>query len=195
MKNLATLALDIKKPKKAEAQAIIEGLYNGNTLSSEDMAKLYKYFMPAKPRKPKTVFDWVYSAVSKEKIRPYLHHVWSDGQTAVATDGHRLHKAALGLPEGFYDQQGNKLDIDFTFPNWQRVIPDNGDQVLIENITPFNADAYQFGEYSDYVFQMQYIDAANALGEPKKIIWSQDGEPCVLDYGDHRQAVVMPKRL
>ncbi len=62
-KNLATISLNVSKPTKSQAQDILNAIHTGESQDVEkDLARLYRYFMPPAPKKPKTDWDWVAQA-------------------------------------------------------------------------------------------------------------------------------------
>lgn len=77
------------------------------------------------------------AALAKTDTRRALQHVYSDGATAVATNGKVLCYAPMDLPAGFYDiatagTGRNKAtrfvpmtdSEELVFPNWKQVVPD-----------------------------------------------------------------------
>lgn len=198
--NIQTLAYNSKKIKKTEAQDIVENLYNSFTDDKEtqkDIAKLYKYFMPTLPKKPKTLFQWLGMACGKEEVRPYLHHIWCDGENAVATNGHILFAAPCEKPEGFYDWQGNKIESDLTFPQWQRVIPNYNasDNFDFNELKLGDRNGYHHDKAHGHDFDMAYIEQALAFGGKVKYCqWNFDGTPMLITFDDMRRAVIMPRR-
>ena len=122
------IANKIKKSKKEDCQAIIKMLvekYPDNTI---EFAKLYNYFMPPAPAKPKTAFHWVAKAASRDKTKENLLYVYVDKQNIVATDGHRLHvaKNTDNLSPGYYCPR--TMDYVYApdymqFPDYCRVVP------------------------------------------------------------------------
>lgn len=129
MKEIYTKAA-LRKCSKPKALDKLEILYQNMSEDdkakySDDIADLFSFFTP-KPtgKKPKTPIEWVNLAVSTEATRYYLCASYSDGKWLVGTDGHRLHRMETELPKGYYDKLGNAIDLDGTFPQYERVFFD-----------------------------------------------------------------------
>jgi len=108
-----------KKPNKKEIFRIIETLINDTHINKSKVAKIYAYFMPKFPKKPKNDFDWVRLALGenkkyindfKSKITARLHVINGD---LIATDGHRIHVLKnCGYNDGSYDPMMNQIEDD-----------------------------------------------------------------------------------
>lgn len=121
---IATMAVQLgRKTNKREAfQLITEAIEAGEPLTDGAMAALYGFFMPS-PVPAKKPFDWVGLAISTEETRYYLCHVYVTDGRMVATNGHLLHLLPTDREDGFYDKAGVKIEVDATFPDFDRVIP------------------------------------------------------------------------
>ena len=124
-----TEAARMTKPTKAVAYAtvrkMIEEMQDAGNVEQYHLATLAAFFLPPTPAKPKDTFAWIAKAVAgKNDIRDYLRYVRVQDGLACATDGHRLHRGAVTLADGWYDTQGNAIeDPGYTFPDVERVIP------------------------------------------------------------------------
>lgn len=186
-----------RKLKKHEAQAIIESLYNGHAADPKDLAALYKYFMPAIPKRCDPV-AWVAKARSKEQVRVYLTQSYSDGKYLIATDGHRMHWIETDLPAGYYDHDGQLIDIDGTFPDWKRVIPQ------CDSTLDFDATTAELGIHRNsptYIINGQHFNKAYVddilNGETKATVSYRSDDPrgpILFDSLPHGKAVVIPIR-
>lgn len=125
MTTIQTLAANAGKLSKSKVQQLLADLYakSDDELLQNKLAGAYAHFMPALPKKAKTSFEWVCKARSKRAARYYINNAYSDGEYLVATDGHRLHYIPTELEEGYYDQNGDKIEVDATFPIWRRISP------------------------------------------------------------------------
>lgn len=122
---IATMALHLgKKTNKAEAFKLLTDAINaGEPLTDGAFAALYAFFIPS-PVPAKKPFDWVQLACAKtSENRYYLQHVYVTDGRMVATNGHLLHALRTDLAEGFYDKAGTKIDVDATYPDFDRAIP------------------------------------------------------------------------
>lgn len=202
---LANLAINERKPTKQQAQNLIASL--AESAKPEDLkcyALLYTFFKPAAPKVAKTAFDWVAQAVSKDVTRPYLNYVYADGPAIVATDGYKLHTAPNvdGLPNGFYDSQGNKIELDANYPDWRRILPEEKNLVTMDKNKLEIAEggkggkqqAYKIG-LADVGFNTKYLDQAT-LGEKTFDVYLCDGgfNPVVV-RNKFGKAVIMPVNL
>lgn len=120
---------------KKDAFKRVRDLVSDGTLTPEQAAPLYRYFLPPTPRAPKTAFDWVAKAVAKSDLRYELQFVWVENSRIVATDGHRLHIAPNenGLEPGYYNVSGDKVYAPdyMTYPKFDVVIPKGGDYDVV----------------------------------------------------------------
>ena len=122
LKAIATHATKIKKPNKLQAFDILTELVGDHELPIDEIAKLYSFFMPPIPGKPKTTEQWVGKAMAIKDVRFYLRWYYSDGERLTCTDGHRLHSMPTTLPKGFYDKALNPVEDQGKYPEVARVI-------------------------------------------------------------------------
>lgn len=210
-KSLALLAMQKNKPSKKQAQEIIKTLYNANPELGSELAKLYKYFMPAKPKNPKSTFDWVaQAAAGKDEIRTYLQYVCCDEEYLVAADGHRLHAMPADREPGFYiPSNEDRLPDEMKYPDWRRTIPKNhptklDPQNMGATLEEVNNNKTELPVYriptatgEDLGVNAKYLDQAlNAPGEEAEAVWingPRDG--LYVTYNSGAFALVMPIRL
>lgn len=213
---LATLANSIqRKPNKREAQHLLHKLHNNHNLSpneTEDaLAHLYRYFMPAVPKKPKTHFDWCALAVDTKDRREMLRYVYVDEKNIVGTNGPRLHVApnAEHLTPGFYLTNGERVELDpgLRYPPYEKILEtgelDCSFEInmsaleVIDNETGIPAYV-PINEH--YGVNLKYL--REAAGDPGPVFLygrSEDfetgrGGQLTIFYGDGRTAVIMPMR-
>ena len=205
--NLATIAVNESKPRKDEAQQILRELAEKYPDSAHDFGKLYVYFMPPKPKTPKTGFQWVATAIATRDIRENLTYVHVTAEHIEATDGHRLHRMpnADGLRPGYYLPNGDKAhEPDFAkFPNTDRIMPSRtGNRVTVVLsdlgvVEPYPKHvAYVVSTPTgDVLLNKQYLDQAAVGVNTFNIIYGEDAEvsPVRIDMDD-RTAVIMPIR-
>jgi len=172
----------------------------------EDLARLYRYFMPTSPAKPKTDWSWVALAAGKKDVRFYLNYIYSDGKRLMATDGSRLHLVKTDKYEpGYYDRAGTKIhDIDWhTYPNVDRVIPNEelldakvAFSELEMSVTPKASAPYDHVYYfGDTCVCSAYLKEA-VLGFNHNTIEYKDHDNglAVMIHDDNKIAIVMPIR-
>lgn len=130
LSTIATEASKQKRPTKAQAFELLIELLAANepieptsiTASQRTWAKLYAYFLPPAPRKPRTLIQWIANAAAKNET--YLRFIHVDEENIVATDGFRLHFAPRpeGMALGYYDSAGTPVDITARFPPYRKFI-------------------------------------------------------------------------
>ena len=201
MSTLINLAIENKAPSKAIAQGIIRDLAEQHPDSVRELAQLYAYFMPPKPKTPKTAFQWVAMAAGVKDIRYYLNYVYVTAEHLAATDGHRLHRAPNtdNLAPGYY----HPITGDFAhppeyseYPDTAKVIPSPGESV------PFKFTDAKPGESRDgtpcyaifsVVMNARYLRDAMAFMPSARIQITGADQAVRLDDGD-LLAVIMPLR-
>jgi hypothetical protein len=204
---IATLARDIRA-KKQDCYNIVIKLIEGREATDLDLAELYQFFMPPTPAKPKTDIHWLLKAKANKDIRNYLNYLYSDGSRLYATDGHRLHILMdANHPAGFYDSELNKLDIDYKYPDIDRVIPHHQTQkdmrvvdlqaYEVRNIEGVNSPSYEAGKVGKAWISRPYLDAAISRfdkSRPVRVSYGGEHEAIKFLQGD-LVAVVMPVRV
>ena len=205
MSTLATLADTIYKPKKDQVRSILCGLYEQHPELGYDLAALYTYFMPAKPKKPKTDFDWLSAATDAESNRTFQRFVYANDKHAVATDGHRMHLMSLSdihLDAGFYDRSRNLVERDDQYPDYQRVLPERNPQrecgadVFSELVEVAKSFAYRMEIGGLHCgFAKQYVDQALSIMQNPCVTLPDSANKAVRIDDDHHTAVIMPMRM
>ena len=117
---LLAVAANSKKPTRGKVFEIVQGLAASmaDTEHADDLALLYRYFLPTIPKRPKNVVDWLAKAVDQKELRIYLryiHVVKHDKKLlAVASDGHRIHFSYdhVFSEEGVYNTAGERAVCD-----------------------------------------------------------------------------------
>ena len=211
MTNLAALSLSAIKPKKAVAQQILRELAEKHPDSAHELAELYTYFMPPKPKKARTVWEWVTLAMAVQDVRDYLNYVHVTADWLTASDGHRLHRAPNtdGLEPGYYLANGDKAhDLSaMTYPEVERVIPKSeGAKTIWLEAEPTDVVeagaagwAVRLPEYAkSRGLSLAYLRNALALDAYPQVLQWQPGsgnDAVRFDLDGGRLAVVMPMRL
>lgn len=117
---------------RAKIERYIEDIITeGREPTFDDLAAIYRYFMPTRPsklRKNFTPFEWVAAAAAKDDVRDYLNWVYADGSHIMASDGHRAHIMKDDREPGYYcPVKGVKVhDKDWaSYPDvLRRILPD-----------------------------------------------------------------------
>lgn len=212
---IAQLAHDINKifrgakPKKSEAQSTLESIYEKADLTQEqktELARLYNYFMPAIPKKPKSDEQWVQKAAANKDVRKQINFVYADPKGyLVATDGHRMHW--IDLPamyeHGYYCPKTlNKIhDVDeMQYPDWQRVAARYGGDAFEKSVpvAEFNLD--KIGKIFVYrlpngtAYAKNYIDDALSASSGMKYMYQEDKDSPIVFFNENgsAKAMVMP---
>lgn len=194
------------KPNKKQAFAIVKELI---AISEKDidieLGQLYNFFLPSIPAKPKTDMQWVSKALEKKGThRPQLVNAYSDGETLVGTDGHRMHWLENShLPTGFYNSQEGKLDLDdLVYPDFKRVIPSkvytwSGNFADCEKREVTGYLVYIFhsdGHSKECAFNKQFIDQALSGMDNPDFCLTEDGQRLHIKDG-LKNAVIMAVRV
>lgn len=212
MKFSEFLASSYDKPKITRAgvaKYIEELVTEGREPTLDDLAVIYKNFMPARPSKLKknfTPFEWVASAAGKKDIRHYLNFVYADGTRIIGTDGHRLHTLIDDREPGFYcPVKGVKVhEKDWAnYPDVDRVIPD-----ISEGYTPVtnatteyeamvnNKLVLKISDSESYLNEKYWLEAS-AWGEGTiTYVPTQKSKGVVIDIPEQKAlAIIMPMRI
>lgn len=213
MENIATLSNSIErsgtpKLKKKEAQVILERIYDElptdnleKTAEHIRLAQLYRYFMPAKPKKATTDMEWVHKAAETKGHREYLKFAYSDGEFLVATDGARLHAVSTDLGKGFYDRAGNLIegmDKNHSFPDWKGIItpPGFSTEKQVVELDKCKLHTYRgthLYEIDERFFDKKLVDEfANGY---KWFFMIQEHYPIFIDAEAERFGTIMPMRI
>lgn len=192
-----------RKPNKTQAFDILKSAIEGErALSDKEAASLYNFFMPAiNKKKVKNDTEWLALAAEKQSsYREYLTFLHSDGETTYCTNGYRLHFIHDKREAGYYDQQGEKVDVDLNYPDVKRVIPNKKEMtkhtVKISELAVKYSDANikAINLYDDMWFSVEMVLQA-LQGVDDVEFFASEGLNLVLfeniaDTG--RTAVIMP---
>lgn len=218
---VAKLAREVpKKTSKKLAfesvEEVVSELQQAGLMTEElqaNMTRLWAHFLPNKPRKPKSAFDWAAKAMAKKDVRYYLEYVRVTEDKITATDGHRVHFApnTEGLPAGYYGHEKVMLEnLDaMKYPDTNRITPNTEDAhrewitVTLEGLdletkavtvsgkdVTMSAYRIQKDQYvnADYLHDAVSLAGEEIhlnIGEPRAVVVIQDGE---------RQGIIMPVR-
>ena len=194
------MALKYGKVSATDVFALLQNLAIAHPDSVEEYAKIYAHFIKKiKSSGSKDPFDWCRLAVSREKTRPNIMHVYVDGGQMVATDGRRVHVAPTNLPDGFYDAAGNRIeDAAYlgTFPaQWRQIIevPADSESITLDlDAASLEIDGkHETLAWGDLILNRRYL--TDAIGVAKSVtIRRRPGNPTkiFIDLGDERKAVV-----
>ena len=134
LEDVATRAVRLnEKPTKKEAHRAISYLVTRGLVNAEydEVAQLYAYFLPPVPKQPITPEEWVAKVINPKDQREHLRYLYSDGLYLIASNGHVLHRIPTKLPSGFYDQALTRIDLNITYPQYERLLITHGDPVNI----------------------------------------------------------------
>lgn len=182
-----------RKPNKDKACDIIKELWQALPERREELASLFKYFVPADIAKPKTALEWLSRAVSKDPTRHYIANIYREDGMAVATDGNILLAAPCEGAAGYISSTGELMRVEGTFPDWKRLIP--------KELPAFNVSAlkinknghYQNGD-SEIGFNKKLLDVVLSFGGDYIAYWDGSFSPLYFSFLDGRLALIMPLR-
>jgi len=116
-----------KRATKAAAYELVVDIKTGRRVPGpEEIDSLLLYFAPPHPKRAKTDLQWVAKAAAGvHNARPELRYVYVRDGVAVATDGHRAHRAPTTLADGWYDPRTYaRVVFDGKYPDLDSVTPD-----------------------------------------------------------------------
>lgn len=203
-------AKDSAKYKKSDAINAIRLI--SETVNPEDdqavynLAVLYRLLVsqtvPAS-KKQLTDFRWcALACADKKDIRYYLRYVYVTECYITGCNGHVLHrvKNTSCMVPGYYLPNGDKIDLDATYPDVDRVIPKDSE------LSDFDISKPEYSKISktilratfgNYGVNKKYLD--NALRCPGALQASKRDTaiegPLRLDFDGNRLAVIMPLRF
>ena len=196
---IASRAINVKKPNKAKAFSMLKRIIEDATDSktSYNLAELYSYFLPPVPRRPKTAEIWINKAVAKQDIRYYLNQAYSTGKLLIGTDGHRMHTMPTDLPEGFYNSDGAKTDLDAKYPDIKKVMPKGRAKKFefLGNIRDLESNGRAAEVAPGVWVNHQYLLDMLSYSEEVKIFARGSDDAVRFDFPDGRKAVIMPMRV
>lgn len=206
---IATQANALKNVNKKEAHCLLVDLVNNlptHLIDENDaiLSTLYRHFLPATPKQPKTDFDAACLFMAKNDTRDYLNFVYVDENRCLcATDGNALTRINLDsqLDPGFYDKAKNRIELDYKYPDFDRVcVRDTNapnvdlSAVKSENtVNVFGVQAYRLtiGEREILVQKVYWDKALAAIGNvTTDVSFGTNGAVYVLR--DAQEIVIMP---
>lgn len=214
MKNVASLAMELsKKPSRKVAfesvQSLIEKLadeQDQQSFKAADLANLYAYFLPSKPKTAKNDLEWVSKAVAVKDVRYYLNYLHEASGKLVGTDGHRMHWIETKQDRGYLaPMTGDVVSCDGTYPNIERVIPHHLSPTHVLRVSELGKSSvipskgrpipqYIFPNGSK--FNAQFID--EAVNGADEFLWNPQQDAGFSIYISSldgvRNAVIMPMR-
>jgi hypothetical protein len=198
---IAQLADNMNKSaynKNAIYASFRDALTNDGQFNELAMAKLYAYFMPNTPAKPKTDEQWVALAKPTNDVRYYLNYLYSDGNRIMATDGHRLHILNKSIEPGFYNKEMIKIEVDGKFPDVDRNIPECNKHMFFSEakLADFedNGKICPVYQINDVTVNAAYMKKA-CSGFTDPVILYSDKRHAIVIKDDNKMAVVMPMRV
>lgn len=209
MTNIDTAAFNAAKINKEQAAYLIKQAYytatpsGGQKLSQNELAALYKFFLPTvKNTKAKNAVEWVNLAVSRDKSRPHLTLSYSgNGSELAGTCGHRLHLAECNLQAGFYNSRGDKIDVDYNYMDYRKVIPKAACEKFYESVPTDNVKETGKGRFKRLVtelnggfFNVNYLNDATQ-GKPFTVLTEPSHSSPIMLKTSYGIAVIMPVRI
>lgn len=175
----------IKRPGKKEAYNIIknlirnmdEAVYADNF---EHWVRLFSFFLPPVPKRPKTDFEWVaLSATTKDGT--WLRHVHVIGDKMYGCSGHTMHVApnSEDLSDGAYCPRTQIRAGDVTAPV-------QGLHEILDGFEPV-APVYVARKYADYGDGNETVYTATVGGNPLEFpIEHLDNAHLVMNKPDYK---------
>jgi len=161
-----------KKPNKIVAftalRGVISAVENGDRVNLEDLELLAAFFKPSIPKKPKTVEQWVATAVNPFDTRPALRYVYYDASahSLVGTDLHILFVAS-GVDHGAGDVYFDPAT--FTPVDCAALYPDYKNLVLNVELRDAGAGRAVLDDTAIEVLECKQIASDNKVKSLRKI--------------------------
>lgn len=116
MSNVAGMAAAMaKRAGKQECFDIIRKATPGEALTEDKLAVLYSYFLPPKPKKVTSVFEWAAYACDDKARFSFCQFVESKGGNLIAANTRAAHIVfGVDMAEGFYDTGKGFAGVDIT---------------------------------------------------------------------------------
>jgi len=181
--------------KAALYSVMKDAINNDGQLNELALAKMYRYFAPKTPAKPKTVEQWIAQAVPKSDARYYLNYIYSDGKRLIATNGGRLHVVTKSYAPGFYDKNMMLVHgVDFAkYPDVDRVINDRPNQVNFNDLETSDFKGLPVYRFDGVTVNAQFLKTACQIFDNPVINYGTVGDSIIIREDD-KIAVVMPIR-
>lgn len=180
---MITMSANAKKASKREAYSMIRLLKEGSELNQDQIDSLLLFFAPAGPAKPKTALDWLAKACSSDvrdhSVKRFIQV--KDGR-GIGTDGHRVHEAAVDLPDGVYCprtfaavEETNHFDAAARAGHWPDDLAAFNYADLMQIVWQHGKDkpltAFRVPE--DVAVNAEYLKQAVAPGEPETVYFGR----------------------
>src|SRR5690625_309892 len=209
------LAISYTQPRlsREKMERYIEDIITeGREPTVDDMAVIYRYFMPARPsklRKNFTPFEWVAAAAARDDERRCLNWVDADESYIMASNGHRVHILKDDREPGYYcPVKGVKVhDKDWeSYPDvFRLILPDVSegynrqpglDTTFHSVSTLYKTNVLTIKGTESHV-QERYWAEATAWGEGTVVYTPHNKDRVVrLDIPEHEAiAVIMPMQV
>lgn len=153
-----------KRAGKEECFNVIRRMAQGESHCDDDLATLYSYFLPPKPRKINDPFDWVASICDNKANYAFCKYVEVANGCVVAANTKVAHIVMhdMGLSPGFYDTgKGFAGDDVAIMPDYFGVLAESQSNGEYEN---FNIESL---EIVDTASGLVYVMPWNGKGVPK----------------------------
>lgn len=195
----------VSKPKKEIALLHLEQIIKevGTASSRVYLESLYSFFDSNRPTKKAETDElaWISQALSKDKTREVLNHLYCDEGTLVATDGRRLHYIEnTAYPSGYLTHQGHTKNVDGHYPNYKLVIPESfafSSHISEESFEwdAVNKECFYSIPDSDkrMNFNSDFVRQALAGMENPVLYWNGETYPAKISDG-RRNAIIVPIR-
>jgi len=196
LNKIAAQAAQISRVNKKDAFDIIKSIAATSGIIEEyDLARLYKFFQPgvSATAAKKGAFEWVAQAAGVKELRHYLNFLYARDGVLYGSDGHRVHWIETELVEGFYDNAGVAITLDYRYPDMLRVIPPRTTWVPAE--WDIRGEIENAGsEWPLYTspgadsmgrpigFNTRYVDEAMAGMKNTQVFYAADYYSCAPEY-------------
>ena len=157
-----------KRSGKEESFGIIKRSINGEVLTDHDWAILYSYFLPPKPKKITSPFEWVSMVCDQKESYAFCKYVLVEDNKSIAANTKVAHILfnTLDLDEGWYDiKKGNAGDDVAIMPDVMKALDESYGGSFEFDIDKFNNGLF---DIVDAPTGLAYILPWNKKGVDKK---------------------------
>ena len=210
MNNSITLNPNVKKASRSaifsQIREKLRESQDGNesSFTSTELETMFKYFMPAIPKKAKTQFQRVAKFAATKDLRSFLNYVYVEDGFIMATNGHILikEKDDSGRDNGYYcPKSGERVSESSQYPDINKIIAPTENYVSTFNLDTEAQGTSYLGEIERYEvldrdgIQANYVRIALNGETSLELRMSQENnQPYRIDT-ENGLVILMPMRI
>jgi len=202
-----------KKPTKNEAFNLMRKLADKLPDDHEqDLIRLFQFFTPATPAKPKSIEQWVAKFAGVRDPRYYLNAIYVEDGTMVASGGYYLATITTEWENGWYDPKTlaplpSGHTYHWKYPNWQMPNIDTMSVCAPVDLSTIETAPTELNKKPATAIKLvsQYEQASVWVNlefykkvisfDPSGIWYVRDNETAAIYKTDAATAILMPVRI